>query len=105
MRNFLILIILFYILILIQISFLAHFNIFRILPNIILLLVILINVFQKTAQSFGWTSAIIGGFYLDIFSSGLFGTQIIILLLLATLIKIIKKYIRIPFFQGCYFYG
>ena len=97
MRNFLILIIFFYILILIQVSFLAHFNVFSILPRLILVAVVLINFFQKTDQFLGWSSAIMGGFYLDIFSSGLFGTQIIILLLLAILIRIIKKYLRIPF--------
>lgn len=81
---------------LLQTSFLVHFNIFGIYLNIILILVILINFFEKT-QNYGLFAAFIGGFFLDIFSVGLIGYQVLILLGISLVIKIfLKRYVRSP---------
>lgn len=97
MKKILILVIFFYILVLIQTSFLIHFNIRGITPNLILISVILINLFAKPQNYSGLFSAIFGGFFLDIFSERPIGFSILILMLIAILIKVIlKKYVRIP---------
>ncbi|MDP2967021.1 MAG: rod shape-determining protein MreD [bacterium] len=93
-------ILIFYILTLIQTSFLVHFNILGITPNLVLIAVIFINIFNSS-QWQKISSAIIGGFYLDIFSlnnvGGFFGFYTLILLGFSLLLKIIlEKYVRIP---------
>lgn len=100
-KNIIFLFITFYILVLLQTSFLIHFSIQGIVPNLILAAVILINLIEKTEQKSGIASAIIGGFFLDIFSSRPFGLDVLILLTTAIFIKIIlRKYVRIPVFKG-----
>lgn len=91
MRNILILIIIFYILVLLQTSFLVPFRIFNSFPNLLLIVVVLINLFERQQGDLGIFSAFIGGFFLDIFSSGFFGFYIIILTIMAIFIKFILK--------------
>lgn len=87
----------FYFLALLQTSFLIYFNILGIVPNIILILVILINLFEKPEQNLGLYSAFIGGFFLDIFSSNFIGFYILISAGIAIFLKfILRKYVRIP---------
>lgn len=94
-KKVLILILFFYILALFQTSFLVHFR----LLNFLLILVIFINLFERTGGNSGLFSALIGGFFLDIFSERLLGFHILILLLLAFLIKmVLKRYIQLPVF-------
>lgn len=96
-KKILIIIAFFYILTLFQISFLAHFEIFRIIPNFILVAIILINIFEDPRGYFGVYSAVAAGFFLDIFSQDYIGLSILILLAVSFSIKLIlKKYVQIP---------
>lgn len=99
-KRILILILFFYFLVLLQTSFLVHFNLFlgwRIGFSLVLISVILINLFEKLENYSGLLSAFLGGFFLDIFSENFIGLYILILLLLAIFIKfILKRYVRIP---------
>ncbi len=89
----------FYILTLIQVSFLTHFSLFGITLNLILIAIILINFFEKPEKKLGIISSFFGGFYLDIFSlnSEFFGFYTLISVALALFIKFfLKKHVRIP---------
>lgn len=93
---------LFYFLTLLQISFFAHF--LNYLPNLVLIAVIFINLFENPKNNFGIFSAIFGGFFLDIFSGAsdaplnFFGYYILISLSLAIFIKFVfKKHIQPTF--------
>jgi len=89
-----ILILIFYFLVLAQISFFPHLFSF----NLILLLVILINIFESEKRKTGLVSAFFGGFFLDIFSENFIGFWILILMTLSCLIKFgLKKYVQISF--------
>ena len=97
-KSSILLILFFYILALIQTSFLTYFNVSGIVPNLILVSVILINLFQRTENPSGLIGAVIGGFFLDVFSNRPIGFEILILLLVAIFIKVIlKNYVRIPY--------
>lgn len=90
------LLIFFYILVLLQTTFLVYFNIFGILPNFVVLAVILLNFFEKPAKKTGVIIAFFAGFFLDAFSGRFFGYYTLICLASAILIKyILKRYIRI----------
>jgi len=99
MKNILILIIVFYFLVLLQTSFMVYFSIPEgITLNLVVILAILINFFEKGQKNLGILSALIGGFFLDIFSSKFFGFWILILLLISLFLKLIfRKHVRIPF--------
>lgn len=87
-KKLLILIPTFWLLAILQSSFLLF--------NIILILVILINLFEKTENYLGIFSALPAGFFLDIYSLRPFGFYILILLTTSIFIKaIIKKYVQI----------
>ena len=79
----------FYFLTLLQTSFLVHLVPF--LPNLILIIVLLINLFEDEKENFGMITAFIGGFFLDVFSENYIGFHIIILFLLSILIKLVLK--------------
>lgn len=84
-----------------QTSFLVHFNIPGFLLNLILILVVLINLFQKAENYSGILSAVFGGFFLDIFSGWPIGSWILILVLISIFIKkIFKDYVRVPSVSG-----
>ena len=93
-KKFLLLILLFYVLVLLQTSFL--FN----LP-LVIIAVIIINISYKGADfDIGTASAFIGGFFLDVFSSGLLGIWVLILLAAAFIIQLVsKKYVRATLFK------
>ena len=94
MKKILILIIFFYILALFQTSFLIHFPVLGLIPNLVLLSVILINLLEKPQNYSGYFSAFIGGIFLDIFSENFIGFYILISLGLVVFIKfILKRYI------------
>jgi len=100
-KNILILLLAFYILALFQTSFLVHFNISGIIPNIIFILVIIINIFEKPEKKTGFSAAFIGGFFLDVFSSHPIGFNILILFSATLFIKVIlRRYVRIPFLRS-----
>ena len=101
MKNILILVIVFYIFILLQNSFLIYFNIGGMVLNLIFIAVVLLNLFEKPEGKLGFWSAFIGGFFLDVFSEGFLGFYILILLTASVFIKfIIKKNVRIPFIKS-----
>jgi len=96
-KRFLILIVGFYFLALLQTSFFIHFPLAGLVPNFILISVFLINVLEKPQKSSGIFAGFIGGFFLDIFSSNPIGFYALILLGLSFSIKIIfKKYVWEP---------
>ncbi len=100
MKKILISVILLYFLALLQTSFLVHFSISGIVPNLILILIILWNLFEKSKNYFGLSNALVGGFFLDIFSNRPIGFFILILGMTAVFIKFfIKNYVRIPFIE------
>ena len=86
-KKILILIIIFYFLALIQTSFLIHFNILGTVPNLILILVCLLSFFEKPKEYWGIFGALLGGFFLDIFSNSFMGLAIISLLIVSFFIK------------------
>ena len=93
-------ILIFYILTLIQTSFLVHFNVSGVIPNLVLIAVIFINLFNVSWQQ-KVSAAVIGGFYLDIFSlndvGGFFGFYTLILIGFSFFLKIIlERYVRFP---------
>lgn len=88
---------LFYFLVLIQTSFLVHFKIFGIVPNLVLITVIFIALLEKPKEKLSITSAFIGGFFLDIFSENFIGFYLLICLTIVLFIKfILKKHVQIP---------
>ncbi len=86
-KKILLLIAVFYILVLLQSSFLVHFNIFGVVPNLVLILVCLLSFFEKPNEYRGIFGAVIGGFFLDIFSNSFIGISIIILVVISFFIK------------------
>jgi rod shape-determining protein MreD len=97
-KKFLISVIIYFIFALVQTSFLVHLAPFGIAPNLIIISVIIYNFIEGSEKMFGLGNALIGGFFLDVFSSRVFGFYILILLALSLLIKFVfKKYVKIPF--------
>ena len=97
MKNFLILFFSFYVLALLQSSFLVHFGILGYVLNFILIITIFINLFEESQKNLGISAAFIGGFFLDIFSENFFGFWILTLLAMSLFIKFIfKRYVRFP---------
>jgi hypothetical protein len=89
-----------YILTLFQASFLIHFGISGFLPNFVLVAVVLVNLFSSSSKD-KIISALVGGFYLDVFSlnnaGGFFGFYLLVMLGLFLFLKIIsEKYVRLP---------
>ncbi len=100
MIKFILITIALYFLTLFQTSFFVHFAIFGITPNIVAFAVILWNIFEKKERTVGYFIAITAGLFLDIFSNGFIGINIVILVVMAALIKLlVKKYVKIPFFE------
>ena len=99
-KKILILIILLYFLALLQTSFLVHFRIWGIIPNLILVLVILWNFFEKEQALAGLFCALAAGLLLDIFSNRFIGFSVLISLVIAIFIKlIIRRRVRIPLIE------
>ncbi len=91
-------IIIVYFLALFQTSFLVHFSIWGMIPNLILILIFFWILFEDPESSFGIYNAFVAGFFLDIFSNWLIGFNILILVILALFLKLIlNKYVRLPF--------
>ncbi|TFG35629.1 MAG: rod shape-determining protein MreD [Parcubacteria group bacterium] len=89
-------------LVLVQASFFGHFSVKGSVFNFYLLTIILICLFSRE-RDFAIASALIGGFYLDIFSlgkTGFFGFYTLALLSLAFFIRlVIRKYVQFPIFK------
>lgn len=89
-----------YFLTLLQASFLVFFDINGYILNLVLAAVLVFNFLENQRSDRGLVLAVFGGFFLDIFSSGLFGISWVLALTAASLfIKyIFKKHVQIPFF-------
>ncbi|MDO8633290.1 MAG: hypothetical protein Q8O97_02645 [bacterium] len=86
-------------LIMVQISFLAHFTVFGFVPHIILFLYILIHIFEKPTSGLGTVSALVAGILLDVYSSKPFGFYTALLSAGSLAITMIKtQYVRFPHF-------
>jgi rod shape-determining protein MreD len=95
-KNIVFFILLFYFFALLQASFLVHFSLWGFFPNLILITVILLNIFNRDIK-LGVGAAVVGGFFLDVFSSNFFGFWILILLTAALFINfVLKRYVRLP---------
>tara|TARA_Y100000310_G_scaffold104239_1_gene102554 strand:+ start:1918 stop:2229 length:312 start_codon:yes stop_codon:yes gene_type:complete len=89
-----------FLLVLLQVSFLPHIPVFGIVPNLVLLFVILLSLFEYSSSNTSLQIALIGGFLLDIFSQRPFGFWTFLLVTVAFLLKyVIHNYVRLPFFQ------
>jgi len=99
-KKILISIIFLYFLVLLETSFFVHFNIFKWIPNTVLLYVIIFNIIESPKKYGGIYISFIAGFLLDIFSSNFIGFNIIIFLALSLFLKfVLKPYVRIPHFE------
>jgi len=92
-----------YFLVLFQTSFLVHFRLFGVIPNLVLILVIVLSFFEKERgwrflpSNSGVWFALFGGFFLDVFSSAFLGIQIAILLSVSIFTGLVlKKFLRFP---------
>jgi len=85
---------------LIQVSFAPHFLIlnhgwFKWF-NLIAVAVVVMALFERKSNKFSWAAAVLGGAFLDFYSNP-FGVWIAILIIAVAFIKfILKKYVRIP---------
>ena len=85
-----------YLLIIVQTSFLAHFKFLYYLPNLVIVFVILLNLFESQQEKTGLIIGAIAGFLLDAFLEKPFGFYTIILVVTSLAIKaIIKKYLNL----------
>jgi len=86
----------FYILTLFQSSFLVHFHFSGIVPNLLLISVILINLFESRSSNSGFFSAAISGFFSDVFSENFLGLHVLIFLSISFFIKhFFKKHVQL----------
>lgn len=91
-------IVVFYCFALLQSSFLIHFNIYGFVPNIILISVLLLNLFESPEKKSGLFFSALGGFLVDVFSNRPIGLNLLIYLALAFGTKyFLKNYVRISF--------
>lgn len=89
-----------YFLALLQTTALVQFHFLGVVPNIILIVIIAWNILENPKNFSGVFFGFVGGFFLDVFSSGPMGLNILIMTLTAILLKFIfRKYVRIPFAQ------
>lgn len=101
LKKFFFIILLFYVLTLLQGSFFPYFGINGYVLNFVLILTILINLFENSEEKFGIFSALIGGFFLDIFSGNFIGFHILILVGLSLFIKfILRNYVSLPVWKN-----
>ena len=90
----------FYLLLLWQESFLAHFSFLWGLPSLVIVTMILINLFEEQRGKTGLILAVPAGLLLDLHSGKPFGLSVLLLLTTAFLIKLtVKRYVRVPFAQ------
>ncbi len=96
MRKALILILIFFILALLQSSFLVFFSFKGRLLNLIIVLVVIINLAEDPKSKLGIFASLLGGFFLDLLSAGYFGQNMLMLSLISIFIKqFMKKYFHL----------
>ncbi len=87
MKKYLILILIFWLLVLFQESFLSHFRILAGGLNLILISIFLLNFLESEENKFGIFAGFLGGIFLDVSSTLPFGTFILTLIGLSFFIK------------------
>lgn len=98
-RGFILTIIL-YFLVLLETSFFVHFEIFRWIPNSVLVFLILYNILESSKKYLGLYLAVAGGLFMDIFSVKVIGFHVFLFLIISLSLKFIfKRYVRVPFFE------
>lgn len=92
MKKIILAIIFLYLLILFQTGFL---NFLKVVPNLVLITILILVIFEKKGENLGLFSAIFGGIFLDIFSNPPIGTATLTLILVyfisAALLRIFLK--------------
>ena len=82
---------------LLQMSFLVHFFPSGLVPNLIILTVLLLSVFERSETVASMGAALFGGFLIDIFSGGVIGFWSLVLFFTSIFIKIaLEDYVRLP---------
>ena len=96
-RRICIIFFLLYVFALLQMSFLVHLFPKGWIPNLVMLSVILLSVFERHDSQVSLAAALFGGVLLDVFSGGIIGFWPSILLLISLAIKfVLEEYVRIP---------
>jgi len=81
---------------LLQMSFFVHIFPIGLIPNLIILTVIFLSIFEKNESIASFSAALFGGFLIDIFSEGIIGFWPFVLVLISMLIKqALHNYVRI----------
>lgn len=94
MRFFLVLIVVLALFTLLQTSFLPHFFPSGFVPNLVIIAIVILVFFKK------YEGALIGGFFLDIFSHMPFGFWTVSLVAFTFLLQIFaNRYVQNPIFQ------
>jgi len=91
MKKELLLILVIYLLVLFQQSFLSHFAIYGMIPNLVLLLVFVLNI---SGHKSGLVLSFLAGLILDIYSGMPLGVSALLFLIMAILIKKSLKFFR-----------
>jgi len=105
MKKIISLLILFYLLTIFQMSFLIYFPFLSKTFNLVFIGVIILAVLERfnfkiIPENAGFYGAVMGGAFLDIFSSDFFGKEISILLIVYIITRaILKRYVRLPWFR------
>jgi len=85
----------FFVLAMLQVSFLPHFPLWGWVPNLVLISLVILASFASTRA--GFEAAFAGGFLLDLYSSLPFGFWIILSLILFFVTRhILRNYVRLP---------
>jgi len=85
----------FFVLAMLQVSFLPHFPLWGWIPNLVLISLVVLAFF--TSPRTGFEAAFAGGFLLDLYSSLPFGFWIILSLILFFITRhILRNYVRLP---------
>ncbi|KKP54336.1 MAG: hypothetical protein UR46_C0024G0004 [Parcubacteria group bacterium GW2011_GWA1_33_6] len=88
-------ILLFFLFALLQVSFLPHFSIMGVVPNLVFILFFLFIFFERENQG-GETffTVIIAGFFLDIFSTSFLGKSILLLLVMYLFLRAVTHFLK-----------
>ena len=92
MIAYIIIFFLFYLFAILQNSFLVHFNLFGVIPNLVFILFFILVFFEKPKNYYAICFyAITAGFFLDVFAYSYFGVSIVLLLFIGIASKQIQS--------------
>lgn len=85
-----------YVFALLQMSFFVHIFPSGFIPNLIILTVVLLSIFERNDSLASFAAALFGGFLMDIFSESIIGFWPFVLVLISLFIKrALQDYVRI----------